>query len=315
MPSCNSDHKSSIQQNEGYKEGFVESERVKLQYLDWGGSGPVLVLIPGLGDTPFLFENLADGLSVHSHVISYSRRNHGKSVATNDKYDNATLVADLKLLLDSLHIEKASLLGWSMGGNEITEFASLYPERVNKLIYFEAGYDLADGGFERLIKNMPQEFLPDSAVMQSFDNYRKWYQHFWFGDVQWNTALENNLLASVRLRSDSSIESIPNDDTFRAILKEAMSYTRRYTSVQAPSLVIFTKPFFYPADDKPETKHLYDELERTIVSPWREANEKRIRAELRNSIIVEAPSGTHTSFAFLSNDFLVKEITSFLVGK
>lgn len=311
MPSCSSDRKSPSPKSE-YKEGFVGSDNVKLQYLDWGGSGPVLVLIPGLGDTPFLFENLAKGLSSQSHVISYFRRSHGKSVASDEKYDNATLVADLKLLLDSLHIEKASLLGWSMGGNEITEFASLYPERVNRLIYFEAGYDLADGGFEKIVKSVPASFLPDSSVMSSLDSYRNWYHRFWFGDVEWNDALENNLLASVHVNNDSSFESIPNNEVFKSILNEVMNYKRRYKSVQAPSLVIYTKPFFHPADDTPETKRLYDELENSIAAPWRDANMKRIKEELTNSTIIEAPKGTHTSFIFGSNDFLVKEIVSFL---
>jgi pimeloyl-ACP methyl ester carboxylesterase len=107
------------------KESYVESEKVKIHYLDWGGKGQVLVLICGLGDTPYLFENLAGALSDRFHVIGYWRRSHGKSKATDEKYDNATLVADLKLLLDSLKIDTASLLGWSMAGNEITEFAHM----------------------------------------------------------------------------------------------------------------------------------------------------------------------------------------------
>ena len=70
-----------------------------------------------------------------------------KSKAAGSDYDNPTLISDLKLLLDSLKIVKANLPGWSMGGNEITEFAIRYPERTNKLIYFESGYDLSEETF------------------------------------------------------------------------------------------------------------------------------------------------------------------------
>jgi pimeloyl-ACP methyl ester carboxylesterase len=316
MTACdNSGPKSSMHTEKNYKEGFVKSDKVKLHYIDWGGEGQALVLICGLGDTPLLFENLAQQLSAHYRVIGYSRRNHGKSETKEEKYDNATLVSDLKLFLDSLKIEKGNLLGWSMGGNEITEFASLYPNRVGKLIYFESGYDLSDGGFEKLVSNIPRPYLPDSSVMKSLDNYREWYHHFWFGDMEWNDALEANLLASVKVNTNGSIETIPGDDVFKSILKEAMNYRRSYDKVVSPCLVIYTKTFLHPADNNPTTVKLYDSIEKNIVSPWRSANKKRIEEELRNAFIVEAPNGSHTSFLFLSNDFLVKTINSFLNDK
>jgi pimeloyl-ACP methyl ester carboxylesterase len=308
----NSENKTTMLTDNKYDEGFVVTDKVKLQYLDWGGKGQVLVLICGLGDTPYLFQNLAGDLSKKFHVIGYSRRSHGKSITTEEKYDNATLVSDLKLLLDSLQINKASLLGWSMGGNEITEFATLYPDRVNKLIYFEAGYDLSDGGFEKLVANMPKSYLPDSSDMKSLNKYREWYHRFWFRDIKWNNALEANLLASVHVNSDSSVETIPNDNIFKSILGEAIKYRRSYAGIQAPSLVIYTEPFFYPADNNPETIKLYDEIENNIVSSWREANKQRIKTELRNAAIVDAPGGSHVSFLFTSHDYLVKTIDSFL---
>jgi pimeloyl-ACP methyl ester carboxylesterase len=298
-----------------FKEGFVETDKVKLQYLDWGGNGQVLILICGAGDTPFLWEMLAEQLSPGFRVIGYSRRFHGKSECKEDKYDNTALVSDLKLLLDTLKIDKANLLGWSLGGNEITEFASFYPDRVNNLIYFEAGYDLSDGGFEKLVTHIPKSYLPDSLVMRSLDNYRNWYHQFWFGDIEWNEALEANLLASVKTNPDGSIETIPDNNVFKATLKEAIHYRRTYEKVQSPCLIIYAKPFFHPVDNKPETVANYDSIEKFLVSPWRASNKKRIAEEIQNSTIVEAPKGTHLSFLFLSNDFLVKTINKFLDSK
>ena len=296
-----------------YKEGFVESEKVKLQYLDWGGSGPVLVLICGLGDTPFLFENLAEELSQGLHVIGYSRRGHGKSNSKEEKYDNETLVSDLKLLLDSLHIDKASLLGWSSGGNEITEFASLYPESVDKLIYFDAGYDMSDGGFEKMVKSIPASAWPDSTTTNSLNAYRDWYHLFWVSDMAWNETLEANLLATVHVNADGSIEPVPSDSVFKEFLKEAIAYRRNYMGVRSPALVIYAKTFLLPPDRNSVTEALYDSIEKNIVSPWREANKERMKRELKEPIIVEAPEGSHISFLFLSQDFLFKTISSFLL--
>ena len=298
-----------------YTERFIEGNGARLQYLAWGGTGQVLILISGLGDTPFLFDSLATELSLRFHVIGYSRRFHGKSTAHSGKLDNATLVSDLLLLMDSLRLEKANLLGWSLGGNEITEFAACYPERIDKLIYFESGYDLSDGGFASLTANVPKHYLPDSAVMTSLEPYREWYHHFWFGDVKWNDALEANLLASSSTRSDGSIETIPVDALFTSFLEDAMKYRRRYKDVHSPALAIYAEPFFYPADTNAATIALYDSLENNIVKPWRAANKKRIQEELENVTIIQAPAGTHASFLFRSHEFLVKSISNFLEPK
>jgi len=106
-----------------YKEGFIQGSGIKIHYLDWGGSGQPLVLIHGLGDSPYIFNDLASQLNPNFRVIAYSRRGHCKSETADSKYDNTTLTLDVKLLLDGLNITKTHLLGWSMGGNEIAEFA------------------------------------------------------------------------------------------------------------------------------------------------------------------------------------------------
>ena len=109
-----------------YREGYIQGNGVRLHYLDWGGSGPPLVLIHGLGDSPYIFSDMASSLKNNFRIIAYSRRDHCKSETVDSGYDNSILVSDLKCLLDSLKITKANLLGWSMGGNEITEFVGVF---------------------------------------------------------------------------------------------------------------------------------------------------------------------------------------------
>src|SRR5215470_14113293 len=122
--------------------GFMTSaDGTHINYLDWGGQRPAIVMIHGLGDDPHVFDCIARDLHNRFHVVAYARRGHGKSDAPLDRsYDLPTYVADMLSVFDGLHIEHASLIGWSMGGNEITAFAGAYPSRVDKLIYLEAGY-------------------------------------------------------------------------------------------------------------------------------------------------------------------------------
>jgi pimeloyl-ACP methyl ester carboxylesterase len=130
-----------------HQSAFVEGDKVRLNYLDWGGNGPPLILIHGIANSPHIFDDLVLMLRDRFHVIAYARRGHGQSDAPAGPYDSTALISDLVHLLDHLHIERASLLGWSMGGNEVTEFAGRYPERVNKIIYLEGGYDWSDPAF------------------------------------------------------------------------------------------------------------------------------------------------------------------------
>jgi pimeloyl-ACP methyl ester carboxylesterase len=305
--------KTSMESKPQFKEGYIQSDAVKIHYLDWGGMGQPLVLIHGLGDTPFIFQDLASLLKSSFRIIAYSRRGHYKSKSTNSRYDNEELVSDLKLLIDSLKIEKVNLLGWSMGGNEITEFAVRYPERTNKLIYLEAGYDLSDKEFGILIKSLPQSFLPTPRELQTLDSYRKWYHHFWFNDIKWNETLESNLQASLFINKDSSIITIPNDSISKLILESAMNYHREYDKIVAPALFIFTKPFFYPPNQDPAIFKLYSAIEKDLVSNWRINSMSRIRREFKNADIIEVPKGSHTSLIFLSRNTLVRSISSFIL--
>lgn len=311
--------KQSQQQNKMetkpiYQEGFIQGHGVKLQYLDWGGSGQPLVLIHGLGDSPYIFDDLASSLKNNFRIIAYSRRGHCQSETIDTNYDNNTLVSDLKLLLDSLKISKANLLGWSMGGNEITEFAIRYPERTNKLIYFESGYDLSEEAFKKILKTIPKSPFPDSSDLCTIDSYRKWYHNFWFPDVDWNPTLEANLKASTQINPDGSVTTIPNDSIFKKLLELAMSYHRDYKLIQAPALAMYTKQFFVPPVKDDDVVAAYEEMEKNIINPWRLSNIARIRTELKNVIIKEMPEGSHVSFIFLSTDSLVKSINSFLLN-
>lgn len=300
---------------ETFTEHFIQGETVKLHYLDWGGTGEPLILLHGLGDSPFLFQDLAASLKEHFRVIAYSMRGHCKSETSDANYDNSTLVSDLKLLLDSLQIPKANLLGWSMGGNEITEFAIQYPERTNKLIYFEAGYDLSEEPFKAILNALPKSIFAESADLLSVEAYRKWYHNFWFPDIAWNSTLELNLRASIQINFDSSISTIPNDDVSKIILKSAMSYHRNYDKVNVPALVLFTTSFFSAAKDDSTMAAIYERIEKEIINPWRQHSMNRIKNEMKNATLKIMSKGSHVSFIFLSKDEIVKSINNFLLEK
>ncbi len=64
-----------------HKSAFAHVNGVNLNYLDWGGDGPALVMIHGIGDDPHIFDDLASLLHDRFRIIAYARRGHGLSDA------------------------------------------------------------------------------------------------------------------------------------------------------------------------------------------------------------------------------------------
>ena len=130
-----------------YKVQFVNVEPdVKLEVLDWGGTGRALVFLSGLGLDAYEFDSFAPKFSPSYHVYAISRRGFGASsapVPTKDNYSADRLGDDVLAVLDDLKIIRPVLVGHSIAGEELSSVASRYPEKVSGLIYLEAGYSHA----------------------------------------------------------------------------------------------------------------------------------------------------------------------------
>lgn len=126
------------------------AKSVRLEVLDWGGKGPAMVLLAGLGGTAHIYDDLAPQLIDSFRVIGITRRGHGASsrAADTTTYTLDPLAGDIRTALDSLGIRRASLVGHSIAGAEITRFAARWPDRVEKLVYLDAAHDF--GGINSL---------------------------------------------------------------------------------------------------------------------------------------------------------------------
>jgi pimeloyl-ACP methyl ester carboxylesterase len=125
-------------------DSFVTVNGVRLQYLDWGGRGEALLFRTSLGGTAADFQPLGTHFTDHFHVLGLTRRGQGKSDKPESGYDTATLTQDIVAFLDAMKINRVTLVGYSLAGDELTELAGTHPERVAKLVYLDAAYDLAE---------------------------------------------------------------------------------------------------------------------------------------------------------------------------
>src|SRR5262252_10429593 len=130
----------SFQGETALKTRFVEVQPdVKLEVLDWGGTGRNLVLLAGLGNTAHVFDSLGPKLAAHYHVIGITRRGFGQSSVPQTGYDARRLGDDIVAVLDAFHIADPVLVGHSIAGEELSAVSTYHPGRAAALIYLDAG--------------------------------------------------------------------------------------------------------------------------------------------------------------------------------
>ncbi|MFN3998669.1 alpha/beta fold hydrolase [Algoriphagus sp.] len=105
---------------------------MKLNYKK-SGSGPPLIILHGLFGSLDNWFSIAKELVEHYTLYLIDQRNHGDSPHA-DEWNYAVMAEDLKELLDAEGLDKVFLMGHSLGGKTVMNFAVKYPERVEKLI-------------------------------------------------------------------------------------------------------------------------------------------------------------------------------------
>ena len=133
-------YKELILDTSPHTSNMLEVNGIHLHYLDWGGSGPILLFLAGMGCNAHIFDKFAPRFTDQFHVLALTRRGHGESDHPKSGYDIDTLTEDIRLFLDRLKIDRAILAGHSLAGIELSHFAALHPERLLKLVYLDAAF-------------------------------------------------------------------------------------------------------------------------------------------------------------------------------
>ena len=107
---------------------------IQLNYKEYGTSGAPLIILHGFLGSLDNWHSLATEWSNHGlHVFSLDARNHGKSPHTS-RHTITLMVDDVRDFMEQHQLQKASILGHSMGGKVAMQFALTYPELTEKLL-------------------------------------------------------------------------------------------------------------------------------------------------------------------------------------
>jgi pimeloyl-ACP methyl ester carboxylesterase len=276
-----------------HKSEFVTANGIKMNYLDWGGTGDVVILLSGFGNDAHIFDEFAPSLTDKFHVIGLTRRGFGETDRPASGYETETRVEDVRAFMDALQIPKAHLVGHSLAGDEITMFAEKYPQRVNKLVYLDAAYNRKQ--MFTCATELPAEIVPTSALrmLREAMNCPGW--------------------------ADIVVKDLPAPDLYSVqvqTMRSATQFVPGYRRVKASSLAIYADP------EVPQLPpNLSEEAQKRIATYWKEkqaplsrASIEQFRKEMRNGEVVEIKGATHYVFVGpyknqtikLTHDFLTK---------
>ena len=143
---------------------------MKLAFEEFGDcSHQSLIILHGFFASSRNWRQIAKKLSDTCHVYVLDLRNHGLS-PHSPEMDYPVMANDLKCFMDEQGLEKASILGHSMGGKVAMWFALTYPERVDQLIVADISPVSYQHSFNDTINALKQLPLKQISNRKQADN-------------------------------------------------------------------------------------------------------------------------------------------------
>jgi pimeloyl-ACP methyl ester carboxylesterase len=287
---------------------------VQLEVLDWGGTGPALVFLAGLGNTGHVFDDFAARFRDRFHVYAITRRGFGTSADPADGYDAATRARDIVTVLDSLRIDRAALAGHSVAGDELSKIGATYPARVRALVYLDA-YDYGLARIAALMTNPPP--LAVIPRMTATDSASPAAVRAFFRPTMGGLLPEAEVRAQAVFGPDGRLTANgPGANAMPKIMRATESSDFRH--IAAPALGLFA------ISDGPAALYGADRYARldtaaraqadrafAASTTWAKEGRDRFRAELAHGTVVELRGATH--YVFLSHpDRVEQEMRAFL---
>lgn len=130
--------------------------------------GTPLILLHGYTDNSRSWSLLAPELVTGRHLFAIDLRGHGKSSAPACCYGLMDFASDLDGFMQAKGIEKADLVGHSLGSMTSAVFAALHPEKVGRLVLISTAFSAPKGPVDWLWENvtvLPETIDPDSQFM------------------------------------------------------------------------------------------------------------------------------------------------------
>ncbi|HEX5262748.1 MAG TPA: alpha/beta hydrolase [Phenylobacterium sp.] len=275
------------------QDSFCRVNGIRLHYVDWGGRGPAVVLLSGLGDAGRIFDDLAPRLTATHRVIAVTRRGYGQSDHPAQGYANADLVGDVLGLMDALGVAKASFVGHSIAGGELSTLGADHPDRVERLVYLDAAYDRSRA--LELTNGVPPGAEPTKGDLANLAAQTRWRQAL----LQTRSPAVAADLGQIMAQHGDHVAPTSGLATLLAVLQGDVAAPPRYAAIQAPALAFYTSKDV--ADQiGPGTAPLQREAiiaySTRKIRPWMLRAQADFLEQKTCGVAVELPHSTHYFF-------------------
>ncbi|HEV2399348.1 MAG TPA: alpha/beta hydrolase [Candidatus Sulfotelmatobacter sp.] len=291
---------------------------VKLEVLDWGGSGRAVVLLAGY-QTAHEYDDIAPNLTTFCHVYGITRRGFGASSRPDSGYTAQRSAEDVLQVIEALKLDHPVLAGHSFGGLDFLTIGAQRPTLAAGLVFLNSGDDPTLPSSAYGVVDVDTKRLPASMTAPEPTPNNSSFQAFRESQLKAHGVMmpEAELRQRYPLNPDGSIgeDSTPKwvrDAIFAGIQKP------RYSSIHVPVLVILAVPL--PLDEQIKKYQPRTADERAAIEQQYAAGEaftKRTVQDLKagdpNARIVTLPGAS--TYIFLSNENdTVREMRSFVGG-
>ena len=221
-------------------EGELKLNGLRINYFEWKGRGRrPLVLMHGLRDYAYYWQDCANRLLDDFHVYTFDQRGHGESERAPGGYLVWALAADLAAFVDAVGLERFDLAGLSLGSRCSMAYARDNWQRLGHLVLMDMGPQMAKVGARGLKADMtakadvpPSSFAHEDALA--------------FFGRQWPSLDEPSLQRLVQnalVQGDDGLYSYRYDRrladiTTKAAIPEINYLWDSLTRIQCPTLVM-----------------------------------------------------------------------------
>jgi len=299
-----------------HRSDFVNVNGIRLHYLDWGGNGPTLIFLAGMGCSAYIFNKFAPRFTDRFRVLALTRRGQGDSDYPETGYDADTLTEDIRQFMDRLNIEKAILAGHSLAGVELTHFAAMYPTRVEKLVYLDALDDrrretaIIEQSPLRNIKIIREESSPHTVEEYIADMKRDFPR---FAEI-WSELWDEEISHNVKVNEDGIVvDKMPEPVEKMMVENLIKGYAPKSVEVKKPTLSIYAQkiPRLSTAYTE-EQKAAFDQFHRNVEQPFFRSLISEFQERFPHAKIIVIPDGHH--YCFIAQEELVyDEMRKFLI--
>ena len=124
----------------GPEHKYLEINKLRFHYLDWGGPGrPVVLLLHGFLGHAQVWEDFALEFMNQYHVLALDQRGHGLSERPREPaYSLDDHFSDLCRFTERLFPDRLTLIGHSMGGRNALFYAACFPEKIDRLVIVDS---------------------------------------------------------------------------------------------------------------------------------------------------------------------------------